>query len=230
MTTARARRPLAVIAVVSAAFLAGIAVRGLVGPSSSPSAAHDGRSTPAATAPEPDAKRVGLHDGMPAGFARSKDGARAAAVAYVLTGQVLIDLSPARMDAAVRAMSSTATADMQVATAQQQLDQLRQVLAPGTGPTSYLQAVLATRVDTFAPSRAEVSVWNVGVLSRVGVAAPQAGWDTSAFELVWERSDWRVRSETISAGPAPALNAGVAPATAETLAADLNGFTPWETP
>ena len=148
----------------------------------------------------------------------------------MLTGQVLIDLSPGRMDAAVRSMSSAATAAVQVATAQQQLDQLRQVLAPGTGPTSTCRQSWRHDVDAFAPSRAEVSVWNVGVLSRVGVAAPQAGWDTSTFELVWERSDWRVWSETITPGPAPALNAGVAPATAEALEADLDGFTPWESP
>jgi len=231
MTTAPSRRPITVTVVLLAAFLTGIAARGLVGPSSPPSPGPNSGSNSVArhqdsTSPGP----VGHHDGIPDGFARSKDGARAAAVAYVLTGQALIDLAPASMDTAVRSMSSSASADVQVATAQQQLDQLRQVLAPGTGPTRYLQAVLATRVDAFTPDRADVSVWNVGVLSREGVAAPQAGWDTSAFELVWERSDWKVWSETITPGPAPALNAGVAPATAAALEADLNGFTPWEAP
>ncbi len=116
---------------------------------------------------------------------------------------------------------------MQVSTTEKQLDQLRAVLAPGTGPTRYLQAVLATRLDTFAPDRAAVSVWSVGVLSRMGVAAPQAGWSTSVFDLVWERGDWKVAAETITAGPAPALNDGTAPATSEDLAAALDGFVPW---
>src|SRR5439155_5210111 len=111
---------------------------------------------------------------------------------------------PAAVDEAVREMSSTGSADVQVSTTEQQLDELRRVLAPGTGPTRYLQAVIATRVDAYAPDRARVSVWNVGVLSRIDVAAPQAGWSTSVFELVWEHGDWKVWSETITPGPAPA--------------------------
>ena len=156
------------------------------------------------------------------------DGARAAAVGYVLTGQVLIDLPTTAVSEAVRAMSSAGSADVQVTTTQQQLDQLRSVLAPGTGSTQYLQAAIATRVDAFTPDRARVSVWNVGVLSRMGVAAPQAGWTTSVFDLVWERGDWKTWSETITPGPAPALNAGTAPATSGDLQASLDGFAPWE--
>src|SRR4051794_17264943 len=123
MTVTPARRPLAVIAAVSAAFVAGITARGLVDAPSSTRAVQSGRSHVAATAPVPSsAGPVGFHDGIPAGFARSEDGARTAAAAFVLTGQVLIDLSPALVDGAVRSMSSSASADVQVATAQQQLE------------------------------------------------------------------------------------------------------------
>ena len=62
----------------------------------------------------------------------------------------------------------------------------------------------------------------------MGVAAPQAGWTTSTFDLVWERGDWKVWAESIAPGPAPALNGGVAPATSVELDAKLDGFTPWE--
>jgi hypothetical protein len=110
---------------------------------------------------------------------------------------------------------------------QTQLKRLRAVLAPGNGPVQYQQAVLATRVEAVTADRARVLVWNVGVLSRAGVAAPQAGWTMSVLELVWERDDWKIWSETIAPGPAPALNAGATPATSEQLAAALDGFTPW---
>jgi hypothetical protein len=220
---------MALIGAVCAAFLAGMVARGLVHDAGTATAARSaastedgGRNRPVAPGPT---RNTG---GVPAGFARSQDGARAAAVAYVLTGQTLINLPPTAVDEAVRAMSSTGSADVQVSTTEQQLDELRRVLAPGTGSTRYLQAVVATRVDAFEPDRARVSVWNVGVLSRVGVAPPQAGWSTSVFELVWEHGDWKVWSETITPGPAPALNAGAAPATSEQLEAALDGFTPWE--
>jgi hypothetical protein len=229
MTATRQRRPLILIGVVCAAFLAGMVARGLLAGAVTPSVEHSvdsnaGADLSARGSPGP----ARYSNGIPEGFARSPDGARAAAAAYVLTGQVLIDLPPTAVDEAVRAMSSAGSADVQVSTTEQQLDQLRAVLAPGTGLTRYLQAVIATRVDAFAPDRARVSVWNVGVLSRMGVAAPQAGWTTSTFDLVWERGDWKVWGESIAPGPAPALNGGVAPATSVELDAKLDGFTPWE--
>ena len=226
MMAKRSNRPLVLFAIVCTSLVAGAAVRGVlthpattrVDPSIA-SNAETGRSGPGPTT---------YRDGIPSGFAQSADGARAAAVGYVLTGQVLIDLPTTAVSEAVRAMSSAGSADVQVTTTQQQLDQLRSVLAPGTGSTQYLQAAIATRVDAFAPDRARVSVWNVGVLSRMGVAAPQAGWTTSVFDLVWERGDWKTWSETITPGPAPALNAGTAPATSGDLQASLDGFAPWE--
>ncbi len=215
--------------IVFGAFLGGMAVRGLAHDTSTSNAVrrsngNSGSGAVASRRPGPSAYR----DGIPTGFERTKDGARAAAVAYVLTGRTLINLAPTLVDNAVRSMSAKASADGQVASATQQLMQLRKVLAAGTGPTRYLQAVLATRTDAVTQERARVSVWNVGVLSRDGVAAPQAGWTTSVFELVWEHDDWKIWSEAITPGPAPALNAGVAPATSQQLESALNEFTPWE--
>jgi hypothetical protein len=210
------------------AFLAGLVVRGFTASSSARTVGHAAANpiggNERSLAPGPAKYR----DGIPSGFAQTKDGARAAAVAYVLTGQTLMNLAPTLVDDAVRSMSAAGSADTQVSTAEDQLDRVRQVLAAGTGPTNYQQAVLATRVDAFTPDRARVSVWHVGVLSRAGVAAPQAGWNTSVFDLVWEQSDWKVWGETITPGPAPALNASATPATSDQLNAALNGYTPWE--
>ena len=105
--------------------------------------------------------------------------------------------------------------------------QVRETLADGSGPMRYEQAVLATRLDAFDNDRARVSVWSVGVLSRLGVAAPQAGWTTSVFELVWERGDWKVWSESEAPGPAPELNKGAVPATSAEYDAALHNFQPW---
>jgi hypothetical protein len=229
MTPTHSGRPLVLFCGVCATFLAGMAVHALVGGGAIPSRQHaigsnagsvsSGRSGPGPTK---------FSNGIPAGFARSKDGARAAAVAYVRTGQVLIDLPTEELDQAVRAISAVGSADEQVSIVEHQLDEVRAVLAPGTGPTRYVQAALATRVDAFAPDRARVSVWNVGILSRNGVADPQAGWYTSVFDLVWERGDWKLWSETTDPGPAPGLNSGMSPSTSQELDAALDGFTPWE--
>ena len=228
MPNERGRRAaLRVASAVAIAFLAGMAARGFL--------SHDRTATTAVTSEAAEASSFNgpgprqFIDGIPSGFARSDEGARAAAVAYVLSGQRLLELAPTQLAAAVRSMAATGSADAQIKDAEQQLRALRDVLAAGTGATRYLQAALASRVDAFTSERARVSVWSVGVLSRAGVAQPQAAWTMSTFELVWERDDWKIWNETITAGPAPQLNAGAKPTTAEQLDLALNGFTPWRT-
>jgi hypothetical protein len=164
--------------------------------------------------------------GMPAGFARTEGGAVAAAVAYLTNGQVLLDLHPLSVDAAIRAIAARGAADAQVADTQAKLAVTRETLAGGTGPVTYHQAALAVRVDGFTPDRVRVAVWHVGVLHRVEIVPPQAGWAISMFDLVWERDDWKIWSETITPGPAPILNRSADPATGDQFAAALSGFTP----
>lgn len=209
------------------AFLTGMATRTLfvdAHQSSNTRSVHTASGMESSQGPGPEGSRAGI----PFGFARSHVGARAAAVSYVMTGQTLIDMPPTRVTDAVQMMAAAASAYRQVDDANEELGQLRDVLAEGSGPIRYLQSVLATRIDAFSRNRARVSVWSVGVLSRFGAAQPQAGWTTSTFELVWERGDWKVWSENIAPGPTPSLNAGAAPASSRELDRALNGFTPWE--
>jgi hypothetical protein len=146
-------------------------------------------------------------------------------VADVTNGQALLDMDPADAERTVRDHAAAGTADAQVDDLQQRLAAVRRALAGGTGPIRYRQAVLATRVEAFLPPRARVAVWHVGVLSRAGVAPPQAGWAVSVVDLVWERGDWKLEHETVTAGPTPILDASAPPATAEQLEAALDGFT-----
>ena len=162
--------------------------------------------------------------GMPAGFARTPEGAMAAAASFVTTGQALLDMDAFAAEQAVRQMAAAGAADGQVRETIAKLAAVRSALAAGGGPIVFRQASIAARVDVWSPDRTRVAVWNVGVLSRAGVAPPQAGWAISVFELVWERDDWKVWSETITPGPAPIPDASAAPATSEQLASALNGF------
>jgi hypothetical protein len=165
-----------------------------------------------------------IEAGMPAGFARTQEGAMAAAASFVTTGQALLDMDAFAAEQAVRQMAASGAADGQVRDTAARLAAARSALAAGSGPTVFRQASIAARVDVWSPERTRVAVWNVGVLSRAGVAPPQAGWAISVFELVWERGDWKVWSETIAPGPAPIPDASAAPATSEQLASALIGF------
>lgn len=165
-------------------------------------------------------------DGAPAGFARTEHGAVAAAASYVTTGENLLDMDPLSAERAIRQMAAETTADQQALSMLGDLRRVREVLRSGTGPIIYRQACLAARVERFDRDEARVSIWNVGILSREGVASPQAGWKTSVFELIWERGDWRIRSEIVTPGPAPSIDASAVPATSAQLAAQLAGFIP----
>lgn len=180
----------------------------------------DGTSgTPAFTGP------TRVEHGVPAGFSRTADGAVAAAVSFVCTGQALLDMDPLGAEEAVRQMAAATTADRQAADTLAKLRTARNTLAAGSGPTVYRQAAVAWRVESFTPDRARIAVWNVGVLAREGIAPPQAGWAISTFDLGWERGDWKVIDERITPGPAPILDDSAAPATAAQLIASLEDFT-----
>jgi hypothetical protein len=168
---------------------------------------------------------VSERDAVPTGFANTEDGAVASAAAFVTSGQRLLDMDPLAAEKAVREMSAAASADAQVKEIVGKLASAREVLAPGTGPIVYRQSAIAWKLEGFTPSRTRVAIWSVSVLSRDGVAPPQAGWSISTLDLLWERGDWRVWSETISAGPAPTLDDSTEPATSAQLDAALMGFT-----
>lgn len=220
-------------AVALGAFSLGMAVRGPDPPGTTAEPRGDAKAVPApARAGVRDQVTAGpgptvLTSGIPVGYARSPEGAVAAAVAYMATGQAVLDMSPAEVGAAVHTMATSQAAGQILADTRARLAAARTALAGGDAPVEYRQAALAVRVDAFDQERARVAVWNVGVLARDGVAPPQAGWAISTFDLVWERSDWKVAAEVIEPGPAPVTNAAVAPATSAELSRRLAGFSPY---
>jgi hypothetical protein len=144
----------------------------------------------------------------------------------VTTGQALVDVDPLAAEAAVRQMASTAGGDRQARQTLDDLAGLRDALRAGSGPILFRQGVLATRLIGYKDTAATVEVWSVGVLARRGIAPPQAGWRTSRLELVWERGDWHLDSETAQPGPAPVLDDSAVPATADQLISAIDGFQP----
>lgn len=213
-------RPRALAAAVLGAALVGAGARGLVHGADPPR-----RVLPAASSAAPTTERVGA-----AGFPRTRAGAVTAATSDVRQGQRLFNLPSSERVTVLRAMASDAAAQAYVAEQTQQLSNLDGVAARGRGPLTWDVAVLAWRVDAFTPARARVSVWRVGVLSVAGLTAPLAEWTTVVYELVWERSDWRIWSETQSPGPTPLGHPSEPPSTPEQLRTALAGFTRYPGP
>lgn len=155
---------------------------------------------------------------------RNERGAVSAAAAFILNGQALLDMSATDVDAYLRERVTSASADRMVAEHLDDLEAIRSALSAGVGPTTYRQGVLASRVVSFDEDEARVEIWHVGVLTRAGIAPPQAGWVISTVDLRWERSGWKIADEIAVPGPAPILNDSVAPATAKDLLDRLDGF------
>jgi hypothetical protein len=224
-TRTEAERPafrrLAVAGAAALVFLAGMAARGAVGDRGESQPQADPAPTDQAAA----AGRTGEVDGTPAGFARSRDGAMEAAIAYTATlSQRLLYLEPDAAEVAVRAVAAGASADALTNDVLAGLRAVREPLATGTGATWWVVEPLAAKVEAYTQDRARVSVWVVRVLSRQGVVVPQSSWVTETVELVWEGGDWRLWSDESTPGPTPVLDGSDVPASAAELDTELTGF------
>jgi len=70
----------------------------------------------------------------------------------------------------------------------------------------------------------------VGGLSVDGLTNPIAGWTPVSYGRGWERGDWRIWSETQTAGPTPTVHPADSPSTPEQLRTALAGFTRYPGP
>ena len=215
-------RPRTMAALLIGAALLGAGARGLVTGANPPPV----RAAATASVAGP---RTDEH-GIDAGFAHTRTGAVAAATSDVRQGQRLFDLPTPLRAAALRGMAARSAADAYVADETQRLSELDGVAAHGRGRLTWDVTVLAWRLDAYTADRARVSVWRVGVLSVDGLTNPLSEWTTVVYELVWERADWRIWSETQTAGPTPTVHPADSPSAPEQLSTDLAGFTRYPGP
>jgi len=163
--------------------------------------------------------------GVPVGFARTQNGARDAAIAYVQMGDLVLSLDPSAAAGVLRRVASRESSDEFVQSELFGFAQLRDALGRGSGPIRLRVGVVATRVDAFSPDRAEVRLWRVAILSRDGMTNPGEQWAMVIYDLVWEQGDWKIWSETDVPGPDPAASSSQL-ATPSELEAALAGFEP----
>lgn len=139
-------------------------------------------------------------DGVPVGYARTREGAVAAAVNYDRTwngaygdrlAEVLdvIAASDAREDlrAGMEARSARTVEGMG-------LDVAHPDFAARIGYCGYV-------VDAFSRDAATVRLWAAGHMVDPRVGGLDAGWGTTTIDLVWEDSDWRLTAFQTAEGP-----------------------------
>lgn len=214
----------ALVGVVVAALVLGMAAKTLV--------FRDGSSGGSGSAARPAAQErpvgpEGVDDhGVPYGFARSRDGALAAAVHFVGLGELVVNASPEVAESALRTIAAETAEAAFVETQLAGFGDLRQALSRGEGVTRLRAGVVATKLEGYTRDRARVALWRVLVLSRDGMTSPGEQWGIVTYELVWEDGDWRVWSEDITAGPTPAATE-TRPDDPTSFEAALTGFDPY---
>lgn len=166
-----------------------------------------------------------VQDGMPAGFPDTEAGARTAGIAFASGAeQQMLYFDDPAIERAQREISVASRFDQLLADRRRMVDQWRNSLASGDGQLWWVVTPLASRQDAYTPDRARVMVWVSFVVSRAPSTLPRAWFGVQTVDLVWERGDWRVWSESLEPGPTPQLAAAVVPTPASDLTDRLAGF------
>ena len=146
--------------------------------------------------------------GRTLGYARTREGAVAAASDYLaaLNGRVILD--PAAVPRRLAAISAAAAREGLGRAYAAAATQLRQQLGVGTVPEPVVvvrAAPVGYRVAAYAPGAATVSIWRVGVVGSGATVKPQQSWRTETVALVWEGGTWKIDSLRSAPGPTPPL-------------------------
>lgn len=164
-------------------------------------------------------------DRMPAGFAHSAEGARAAGEAFAADAeQTMLYLSDDDEERAQRQISSARSIPDGIHHRQSATSEWRPILGAGRGQLWWIVTPLASKVIEYDGSKATVNVWVEYVMSRDGATRPRSWYGMSHLELVWERGDWKIDDQRISDGPVPAVAATQSPWSATGLNTALDGF------
>ncbi len=204
---------LLVVAAVLAAFVAGVVIGGRRPPNTN--VASPGPAPSSA----PSAATVGQ-----ALFARTPDGARAAALEYAAAPTRWLYLTDAQVRSAVLAVSTADAGPALAARTVAEIHGAREALRRTSGRVWWLVRPLAWRLDSYADVEARLSVWTVSVLSATGVAVPQSDWRTVTVTLRWESGGWRVAAVSDRPGPTPTVGGRDAPWQAVPFDTALDGF------
>ena len=176
----------------------------------------------AAAPAEAAASRVGprgFEAGVGVGYARTQEGAVAAAANYtrVLSSDLILD--KARRRAAINALAAPQAKARLQKTFDQAVVSLRQGLGVSQADSGAQVLLRATpvgwRVKHYSARAATVAIWVTSVGGSVGGNVPvpvREGWGTTTVELRWVGGDWKQVDSTTTDGPVPI--ADVAPPTA----------------
>lgn len=203
----------------------------LVVPACRPGAAPDGKAGPTPSKP-PEVLRgpTRLDGGVPLGFARSQEGAVAAALNYasVLTSQRVVDRKA--YTAAIEKITAPESREAELKKANEYLDTLENgfhlIAKAELGfAVAIRYAPFTHRVASFDKDNATVRIWGSTVLGIEQEEFPVELWGTTTFKLRWVDDDWRiVEQKQEAATTVPKLLQQVPSVSREVLPPELSAY------
>jgi hypothetical protein len=161
-------------------------------------------------------------NGVPVGYARTEEGAVAAATNFnLLAGNdALLD-----RESMVAAMQTMAAPAWKVEAARQATSGYDYIVNTYGSNADVSAAVVRYQVVDFTSDEASVRLWTVSLAS--GSKRPQVEevWAVVTIDLIWSENDWRVDGIESSVGPAPVdLPSGQPGESATTLMEEFDEF------
>ena len=173
---------------------------------------------PSVVGPGPTAEE----NGVPVGYARTEQGAVAAATNFSLltTRDELLDVNA--LTTAMETLASPAWKDEAGA----QATNGNEFLVDRYGDDADLSgSVLRYDIVDYSSDRAVIRLWTVSVASGSKRPNVEEVWGTLTVSLVWTDGDWRVEGNESTPGPAPIdLPAGQPEQSANSLMEDFHEF------
>lgn len=219
----RRRSPVVVLvvgAVVTALVVGAVLVR-----AGDPGSTEDEAAATGARGVGPDLERNDASDRSATPGASADTDPVDAAISHVTASQEWLYLTDDELDAAIRSVTTLASADRLAAEAVAEVAIARDRLAGSSGRVWWIVHPLAWQVDHQAGDSARVSVWVVTILSAVDVAAPQSEFATVTVDLEFVVGEWLVDDVLETPGPTPMTGPMDLPWDAVPFDDALDGFT-----
>ncbi|MFF2619741.1 hypothetical protein [Kitasatospora sp. NPDC058046] len=172
-----------------------------------------------------------LVDGVPIGYTNSREGAVAAAVNYELARSSVAYLTDGQVrERILKAIMTSEAAPSQLKEdndAAAKLASAFGLTVEGSGQLIARASPLGSRVASYSPQVATVSVWMCGVVGVASANAPlpvSASWSTYTLVLIWQNGDWKVSSITAANGPTPLQTTGQKPTPVDVFSSTNRDF------